>query len=149
MAMPAAERDRMIDAVTRVAERSLYAFAEAVPVELMPQTIDGGWHVASVSFMGPFSGRMTMTVPAVLGRQICSAFLGDDEVADDVAVRDLVGEFANMTCGTWLTAQHASACFDLTHPDVIDAEVAPSCDIAFVINELPVTLRLEMGAGLS
>ena len=147
MSMPEGERDRMIDAVTRVAERSLYAFAEAVPADLMPRTIDGGWHVASVEFTGPFSGRMSMTVPTVLGRQICSAFLGDEDVADDTAVRDLVGEFANMTCGTWLTARHEAQCFDLMHPDVVDADQAPSCDIAFVVNELPVMLRLEIGQG--
>ncbi len=135
----------MIDAVTRVAERSLYAFAETVPAEMMPRQIDGGWHVASLQFTGPFSGRMSMAVPVVLGRQICSAFLGDDEIDDETAVRDLIGEFANMTCGTWLTACQETACFDLTHPDVVSAEDVASCDLAFVVNDLPVMLSVEIG----
>jgi CheY-specific phosphatase CheX len=147
MTIPDAERERMIEAVTRVAERSLYAFAETVPVDLMPRTIDGGWHVASLQFTGPFSGSMSMAVPVMLGRQICSAFLGDDDVDDETAIRDLVGEFANMTCGTWLTAHQASACFNLTHPSVDAAVEVPVGDLAFVVNDMPVMLSLEIGAG--
>jgi hypothetical protein len=144
MAVPTDERDRMIDAVTRVAERSLFAFAEEVPVDLMPSTIDGGWHVASLQFEGPFSGRMSLAVPAVLGRQICDACVGDEPV-ELIAVRDLVGEFANMTCGTWLTARKETGCFDLPHPEVVDVDDVPACDLAFVVNDLPVKLSVEIG----
>jgi hypothetical protein len=149
MTIPDVERERVIDALTRVAERSLYACAETVPAEMMPRTIDGGWHVASLQFTGPFSGRMSMAVPIILGRQMCSAFLGDDEVDDEVAVRDLVGEFANMTCGTWLTARQETSCFDLTHPDVVAAMEVPSCDLAFVVNDLPVMVSLQIEQGPS
>jgi CheY-specific phosphatase CheX len=145
MALPDAERERIIDAVTRVAERSLFAFAEEIPVELMPASIDGGWHVASLQFAGPFSGRMSLAVPAVLGRQICDACIGD-EPADLSAVRDLVGEFANMTCGTWLTTRQEESCFDVTHPEVVDADHVPACDMAFAINDLPVKLSIEIGS---
>jgi hypothetical protein len=138
------ERQQLIDAVTRVAERSLYAYAEPVSEGIMPEAIDGGWHVAAVRFTGPFGGRMSLAVPAMLGRNICAAFLGDDEVDDDAAVRDLVGEFANMTCGTWLTSRQESGCFELSHPEVTDATSAPRCDVAFVINEMPVQLSLEV-----
>lgn len=144
MTMPDAERERMIDAVIRVSERSLYAFAEHVPKQLMPAKIDGGWHVASLRFQGPFSGRISMAVPALLSQQICGAFLGAD-VQDEGAVRDLVGEFVNMTCGSWLTGLEASGCFDLTHPEVEAAELVPSCDLAFVINDLPVMLSMSVG----
>jgi hypothetical protein len=143
MTMPDAERERMIDAVIRVSERSLYAFAEHVPAALMPATIDGGWHVASLQFRGPFSGRISMAVPVLLSQQICGAFLGAD-VQDEAAVRDLVGEFANMTCGAWLTGIDTTECFDLTHPEVDAAQQVPSCDLAFVINDLPVMLTMSL-----
>ncbi len=144
MTMPEAERDRMIDAVIRVSERSLYAFAEHVPTAMMPATIDGGWHVASLRFRGPFSGQVSMAVPVLLSQQICGAFLGDD-VQDESAVRDLVGEFANMACGAWLTGFETRECFDLTHPEVAAADQVPSCDLAFVINDLPVMLSMSLG----
>lgn len=126
--------------MVRVAERSLYAFAEPVPPALMPPTIDGGWYDATVAFRGPFSGQMSLAVPVVLARQICAAFLGDSEVDDETAIRDLVGEFANMTCGTWLTAVNEAGCFDLTHPEVTPAVTLAPRELAFVINELPVML---------
>lgn len=142
MTMPATERDRLVDAVVRVSERSLYAFAEPVPKDLMPAKIDGGWHVASLQFTGPFSGRLVLAVPALLSQQMCGAFLGDD-VQDEAAVRDLVGEFTNMTCGTWLSGLEASQCFDLTHPEVTAVDSVDGCDLAFVINDLPVMLTME------
>lgn len=143
MTMPEAERARMIDAVIRVSERSLYAYAEHVSKDLMPATIDGGWHVASLQFRGPFSGSIAMAVPVLLSQQICGAFLGDD-VQDETAMRDLVGEFANMACGAWLTGLEATACFELTHPEVDAAQQVPSCDLAFVINDLPVMLSMSV-----
>jgi hypothetical protein len=148
MTMPDGERERMIEAVVRVAERSLYAFAEHVPDTLMPATVDGGWHVASLQFRGPFSGRVSMAVPAQLSRQLCAAFLGDD-VEDEAAVRDLVGEFVNMTCGSWLTSCEQHQCFDLTHPEVTASGVAPRCDLAFVINDMPVVLTMDMTGAAS
>lgn len=143
MTMRDAEREQLIDAVTNVAERSLFAITEVVPHALMPAEIDGGWHVASVQFTGPFSGRMSLAVPAVLGRRICAAFLGDDQVDDEAVVRDMVGEFANMACGTWLTSRQENGCFDLTQPEVSAVSIVPSCDLAFVINDMPVQLSLE------
>jgi CheY-specific phosphatase CheX len=144
MTMQDVERDQLIDAVTRVAERSLFAFAEPVPASMTSGAVDGGWHVASVSFTGPFSGRMSLAVPVVLGQSICAAFLGDDEVDDAEAVRDLVGEFANMTCGTWLTAREERGCFDLAQPIVSDAARVAAGDLAFVINDMPVQVSLEI-----
>lgn len=142
--IPETERERIVDAVVRVAERSLYAFAEPVSPAIMPAAVDGGWYDASVSFAGPFSGTMSLAVPVMLARQICAAFLGDSEVDDETAIRDLVGEFANMTCGTWLTAANEAACFDLTHPEVIAAETLAPRDLAFVINEMPVMLSARI-----
>lgn len=142
--IPETERDRIVEAVVRVAERSLYAFAEPVSPAIMPLTVDGGWYDASVSFAGPFSGTMSMAVPVVLARQICAAFLGDSDVDDETAIRDLVGEFANMTCGTWLTAVNEAGCFDLTHPEVSPATSLDPRELAFVINEMPVMLSARI-----
>lgn len=142
--MPDAERERIVEAVVRVAERSLYAFAEPVSPGIMPRAIDGGWYDATVSFAGPFSGQMSLAVPVMLARQICAAFLGDSECDDETAIRDLVGEFANMTCGTWLTAVNEAGCFDLTHPEVTPADALDPRELAFVINELPVMLSTRI-----
>jgi len=139
-----AERDRIVDAVVRVAERSLYAFAEPVSAALMPAAIDGGWYDATVTFRGPFAGQMSLAVPVLLARQICGAFLGDSEVDDETAIRDLVGEFANMTCGTWLTALNQAGCFDLTHPEVTPATALAPRELAFIINEFPVMLSARI-----
>jgi CheY-specific phosphatase CheX len=139
-----AEQERIVEAVVRVAERSLYAYAEAVPPSLMTGTIDGGWYDATVTFDGPFSGEMSLAVPVMLARQICGAFLGDSEVDDETAIRDLVGEFANMTCGTWLTAMNQAGCFDLAHPEVTPAAALAPRPLAFVINELPVMLSARI-----
>jgi CheY-specific phosphatase CheX len=146
--MPHADRDRIADALLQVAERSLYAFAEPVSPAIMPRTIDGGWYDATVSFRGPLSGQLALAVPVVLARQISTAFLGDGDV-DEAGIRDLVGEFANMTCGTWLTALHDTGCFDLAHPEVTPADDLAPRELAFVINDLPVMLsaRIE-GAAL-
>lgn len=138
--MPDTERQQLTDAVVAVAERSLYAYAEAVPVDSVGRMIEGGWYDAAVSFEGPFCGRVGVSVPVVLAHQFCAAFLGESDVDDESAVRDMVGEFANMACGTWLTGLDRSGCFDLTHPEVTKVDEAPEPHIALMINDLPVTL---------
>lgn len=148
MTLAIAEQERIIEAVVRVAERSLYACAEPVPAGMMPPAAAGGWYDATVRFRGPVSGQMALAVPVALARQICAAFLGGGEVDDESAVRDLVGEFANMTCGAWLTGLNEAACFDLAHPVVEPAATLEPRELALVINELPVMLstRIEGAA---
>ena len=143
-----AEREGLIDAVVKVAERSLFAFAEPVPAGAMPRSIEGGWYDATVSFSGPFAGRVSVVMPTALAGQMCAAFLGvgETEVGDEGAVRDLAGEFANMACGAWLTTLDASGCFDLTHPDVTRRDRSPVPDLAVNINDLPVGLVVRLEA---
>jgi CheY-specific phosphatase CheX len=144
---PASERDRIIEVLVRVAERSLFAFAEpADPATIAPQ-IDGGWIEAAVSFHGPFSGHVTLIVSSLLARHLCGAFLGlgPDEPLEDAAVADFVGEFANMVCGSWLTGLDASACFDLAHPQTQALVDAPPADAAAQIDGFPMLLVVRGG----
>src|SRR5262245_33921102 len=128
---PATERDRLSDVLARVAERSLFAFAEPADPAGISTEVDGGWIEARVSFRGPFSGVMTLVVPATLARQLCSAFLGQDpdEPLEDEALCDFVGEVSNMVCGAWLTGIDAASCFDLAHPEARPIGVAPRGDV--------------------
>ena len=92
-------------AIVRVAEESLFTWAEPAAVE--PAEWPGGpwWH-AAVAFTGPIAGRMDVALPEGLARDLFSSFAGVEpgaEIPAD-ALGDFVGEFANMSCGTWLTS---------------------------------------------
>ena len=145
--VPDDSRQQLTDAVIAVAERSLFALAEPIDAAAVPPTIDGGWYDAAVSFAGPFSGRVALAVPVTLAHQFCAAFLGETDVEDEAAVRDVVGELANMACGTWLTSIDAAGCFDLAHPEVQKIDETKTPDIALMINDMPVTIVAQVEQG--
>ena len=60
---------------------------------------------SEVSFSGPSSGQVHVSVPQALARDLFAAFLrfADSGAANDAEVSDVVGEFTNMVCGSWLT----------------------------------------------
>jgi hypothetical protein len=145
---PAHDPAALAAALVSVAERSFFAYAEATAPDDVVLTA-GAWYEARVSFQGPFSGSMTLALPAALAHELYVAFLGleADAAIDADAVRDLVGELANMACGSWLTGVHATSCFDLTHPDVQAIETAPPTDIVVMINDQPVAMALQIAPG--
>jgi Chemotaxis phosphatase CheX len=145
---PAHDPAALADALINVAERSFFAYAELAPAD-WPIVASGGWYQASVSFRGRFSGSMSLTLPVDLARDLWAAFLGleSDLAADHVAIRDLVGEIANMTCGSWLTGRRETSCFDLAQPDVRAVDVAPAADIVVVVNDQPVAIVLHIAPG--
>ena len=64
--------------------------------------------------------NVTVCVPPGLARDLFGAFLGFDEndTFNNAELHDMVGEFGNMVCGTWLTSLARDECFDLAHPEV-------------------------------
>jgi hypothetical protein len=145
---PAHNPAALAQALVTVAERSFFAYAEpAAPEQVAAAT--GGWYEASVSFHGSFSGRVMLTLPADLARELWASFLGleSDAVADDVATRDLVGELANMVCGTWLTALSETSCFELAPPVVRATDATPAADVVVTVNEQPVAIALLVRSG--
>jgi hypothetical protein len=145
---PAHDPAALADALISAAERSFFAYAELARADQLI-VASGGWYQASVSFRGRFSGTVSLTLPVDLARDLWASFLGlePDLAADHVAIRDLVGEIANMTCGSWLTGRQETSCFDLTQPDVRAVDVAPAADIVVVVNDQPVVIVLRIAAG--
>jgi hypothetical protein len=141
---PRADTAAIASALIAVAERSFFAYAEPAAPEHVVST-GVGWYAASVVFDGPFGGYMTVALPVDLARDLCAAFLGVDaaDIADEAAVQDLAGEFANMTCGTWLTSLGETSCFALAHPDVCLADAAPSADVVVAVNDRPVVIHVR------
>jgi len=132
------------DAIVTVAEQSFFAYAEPVAGDV---ALPGDCYEIAVAFSGAFAGAVRIVMPIALARDLCAAFSGappDAEIApEDVA--DLAGEFANMACGTWLTALGETECFSLAHPLVTtrSGDAAPAVAV-MVINDQPISVALEL-----
>ncbi len=138
----------LTDALERVAERSFFAWVEPMPVPVTrPDT--AGWHHAEVGFHGDFHGRMTFSLPRPLAHDLHAAFLGQspDEPIDEAPLRDLLGEFANMTCGNWLTHVHGAHRFELDQPDATVPAPSAAPAAAALVNDHPVFITLVFEDG--
>jgi hypothetical protein len=145
----------MVGAVTDVAERSFFAVAERTPAAGLQGASDP-WLVASVRFEeAACAGVVSCAVPADLARSLFDAFNGRDPFDpppphDELA--DLVGEFSNMVCGTWLTRLHNRATFDLSRPMVEAAPRRPAVGssrgaaIAMTLNDQPLLIDIRAAA---
>lgn len=112
----------IVDAVSTVAERSFFAFVDACDD---PAVDDDGrdWLVATVRFDdGPVSGLLECALRSDLAQVLFDAFSGRDP-ASPLPPRheldDLIGEFSNMVCGTWLTRCATNRAFRLSRPEVV------------------------------
>jgi len=141
---------RLVSSVTAVAEQSFFAFVDLPATPPDPPAEGESWLEACVAFAGPFSGQLWLDMPDALARDLFVSFLGLEPEAEaaDQALQDLVGEFANMTCGAWLTSQDAAECFALGHPEVRRVG-CPRGDAAVVVavNDRPIGLTLEVEEG--
>lgn len=146
--MPASlttERDRLAASFCSVAEQSFFAFGEAAEPSLDEITGCVEWMEALVHFSGPSAGRFVVTLPSVLGAELCASFLGcgPDEPMDPHALEDLVGELANMACGAWLTDVRRASAFALSHPDVRRVSAPPETPLVWMAcNAQPVALTV-------
>jgi hypothetical protein len=133
--------------VSAVAEQSFFAYVEPLSPAVAESVPAGeAWYEATVVFTGPFGGRLWLAMPGCLARELFAAFLGLDldAKAELAALSDLIGEFANMTCGTWLTGQHVTKCFALAHPEVREIPPPPlDGTVQLAVNDRPLAVRLE------
>ncbi len=112
----------LFEALSDVAERNFFAFADEDVtgygdlVEAAP-----GWMVAAVGYDAAPAGVLAAALPAALARELYAAFTAGDAGEEPPAdgLDDLLGEFANMVCGAWLTRQAGSATFALGRPTVL------------------------------
>jgi hypothetical protein len=126
-------------ALVKVAETSFFAYTDpAGPAERLDAP---EWYTASVRFRGPCTGTVTVTLPVPLGHELASAFLGDEDVTEQI-VRDLCGEFVNQITGTWLTGLDEGVCFDLDGPVVTQTRVRPGGGEVLRVNDQPVIINL-------
>ncbi len=148
----AEHREPVQAALVEVAENSFFAFVDpldAAQFAEMAATVPS-WLCALVQFDGAFGGRMTVTLPEPLAHELFASFLGEptDTMPQDGPLFDLVGEFGNMVCGSWLTRACQRRRFDLQHPVVTRLEAgavrpeAPT-DLLVALNGQPAILRLS------
>lgn len=112
----------LFEALSDVAERNFFAFADA-EVDAFPDLVEAapGWIVAAVRFDGAPSGVLSAALPGALARELYASFTGadGDEEPAAAALDDLLGEFANMVCGAWLSRQGGTRTFALGRPTVL------------------------------
>jgi Chemotaxis phosphatase CheX len=151
----------LVAAVCDVAERSFFAFAEPCDAGRFAELVDGTdrWYSAAVEFHeGECSGTVRCLVPDDAALTMFDAFSGrgiDEPAPPPAEVCDLMGEMANMVCGSWLTRAASHQTFSLRTMPVI---VSPACApidgenwITIAVNDRPfaVAVRIEPSASLA
>lgn len=143
-------------ALTAVGEQSFFGYVNLRPErEFAPAAAAvEQWLLATVGFRSDaFGGRLLIALPAGLANDLLAAFLGlpDDNAMPEFA--DMVGEFANMLCGYWLTAQCPETAFALTRPIVKNESAvgglpwaAAGTPLCALLNDQPVAIWLELPA---
>ena len=85
------------------------------------------WVGRCLDFRGPLQGQFGLRAPLRTARVLASNFLGEEpgEISDEQA-GEVLGEVANMVCGTLLSSIEAHHSFDLTPPRPEDGMHSPS-----------------------
>ena len=146
--------DAILTALRAVAEKSFFADVEPCDDRAFGGLAAGvsTWLVATVRFEeGTAVGALSCTLPATLAATLYGAFAGCDPSGEEPAnadVLDLVGEFANMVCGAWLSHSASAWTFRLSPPTVESAlEPAPAdlLQLIFVtVNEHPMAVSVRL-----
>jgi hypothetical protein len=156
------------EALTEVAETSFFTFVSRCDSELFGEVAsapadEGGpagdrWIAAHVGFSGTFSGRLSVTMPEALARDLYAAFTGVEPNAtlSEGALLDAAGELANMVCGRWLTRSGEGGHFDLHPPEgarmpggwtpLDERAPAEAGDAHVLLNDTPLRARLTFDA---
>lgn len=75
-----------------------------------------GW-IAGLEFKGELSGSFTLRMSLDTARLLAANFFGEEESdVTETAIGDMVGEMANMICGSVLSRMERETHFKLTHP---------------------------------
>ena len=74
---------------------------------------------AQLEFKGEVSGSFKLRMNAETARLLASNFFGEEESdITESAIADMVGEMANMICGSVLSGMETESHFKLSHPSV-------------------------------
>jgi CheY-specific phosphatase CheX len=81
-----------------------------------------GW-IASLEFKGELSGIFTLRMTRETACLLAANFFGEEEsevaeLESETAIGDMVGEMANMICGSVLSRMETETHFKLSHPAV-------------------------------
>lgn len=142
----------IVAAVGTVAERSFFAFVDPVSDAIIDD--DREWLVATVRFDdGPVSGRLACSVRSDLAQILFDAFSGRHPASPRPPrheLDDLVGEFSNMVCGTWLSRCAGDRLFHLSRP-VVEHLPRPSAEErhrhCVEVNHRPLVIDWEVERG--
>jgi hypothetical protein len=105
----------LLTAATDVLE-SMY-FTSVMGLSELPVT-GPGW-TAQLEFKGELSGSFRLGMSAETARLLAANFFGEEESeVNETAVADMVGEMANMVCGSVLSRMETESHFKLSHPVV-------------------------------
>jgi CheY-specific phosphatase CheX len=75
-----------------------------------------GW-IAGLEFQGELSGTFALRMSKESARLLAANFFGEEESdISETAVADMVGEMANMICGSVLSRMEKEIHFRLSHP---------------------------------
>ncbi len=143
-------------AATRVAEHSLFAYAEACPATkaaglVRARAAAERWLAVAVPFTGPFEGSVRLSLPQTLATDLAAAFSGlSAQSLDEAQIADFAGELANMMCGRWLTETHRAERFALASPEVAATtagavaatDVSEADTVGLLVKDTPVLLAV-------
>ena len=147
---PGAEED-VYAAVSDVAERSFFCLIDPCDAERFTELAAGhdDWLMSTVHFDdGQCTGSVSCRLPGVLAFRLFDAFSGRDPGDPEpprAEVLDLVGEFANMICGAWLTKAINHRTFTLSPPAVVALDRVEPAGLLLTIEELPCIVDVAFG----
>lgn len=98
---------------------------------------------ASLSFTGNPSGKFTLSVSALAGREMATNFLGSEEDLEDDQVDQVVKELTNMVCGSMLSRVESETHFELGEPKMTDALPKAALCQTFELEDGTITVCLE------
>ena len=150
--------------MTNSAEKILYRKAALIFEELgflMPRPEGGlnrnGSTSAVVSFKGPFSGYLLVSLSTDILSQLSSNMLGDAKTSNEVMQHDSLKEITNVICGNALPAIYgfepifhlnAPAIYDGSSPVNAGTEYTPAAQVrlSFDTGHAEISLFVERGA---
>ncbi len=118
--------DQLSEALAAAAEQVLdtmffmtvIAGSESAPDGVLPVC-------ACLEFRGEPSGSFGINLSEGAARVIAANFLGEEpEALSQAQIGEVICELANMICGAVLTRVHGASLFELTSPELQDAERA-------------------------
>lgn len=141
-------------ALTAVGEQSFFGYVNLKPEQEFAPAAGAvqQWLLAIVDFRSDeHGGRLRIALPAGLAGDLLAAFLGLPDEDTTPELTDMVGEFANMLCGYWLTEQCPEKTFALTKPIVTSESAtgglpwaAATTPLCALLNDQPVAIWLEL-----